>query len=77
MDLAANSQANANTESTERTSEPMSLTEMQLVAILYVARNAAHGVAEDSANNAFRIRFHLEALISALKKGNELPRLRA
>lgn len=75
MDLAANSQANANTEMPS--AEGMTQTEMELVALLYAARNAAYGIRDDEGQNAFRVRFHFEALINAMVAGKDLPRVRA
>jgi hypothetical protein len=75
MDLAANSQANANTEMPS--AEGMTQTEMELVALLYAARNAAYGIRDDAGQNAFRVRFHFEALINAMVAGKDLPRVRA
>ncbi len=77
MDLAANSQANANTEMIENTTQGMTQTEMELVALLYAARNAAYGIRDDEGQNAFRVRFHFEALINAMVAGKDLPRVRA
>ena len=61
----------------DSTDDGMTTTEMQLVKLLYSARNAAYAIEDDEHNTAFRVRFHLEALINAMTKGRELPRVSA